>query len=120
MPNYTKVLLSGSTNGKNIKISSSGSSGANTIHQAVNNTVDKDEIWVYATNTDEDYQMFYVMYGGTTHPDDLVEVNIPPESGAVLVIPGWILFNGLYVKGYAETANVINVNGFVNRITSGS
>ncbi|MHA2086585.1 MAG: hypothetical protein ACXABD_22830 [Candidatus Thorarchaeota archaeon] len=121
MASYAKVLLSGCTNGKNINISASGSAGANTIHTAVVGIQDRDEVWIYAQNTDTAYKMLYIMYGGTTFPDDLVQVSIPPQAGAMLVIPGWILNNGNVIKAYAQTANKISVNGFVNRIyNSGS
>ena len=56
-------------------------------------------------------------FGGTAAPDDLIEVTIPPEAGPVLVIPGWTLTNSLVVKAFAESANVVLVNGYVNRIT---
>lgn len=121
MASYAKVLLSGGTNGKNILISASGSAGANTIHTAVAGIQDRDEVWIYAQNTDTDYQIFYLMWGETTHPDGLIQVAIPPQAGPMLVIPGWILNNTNIIKGYAETANVVSVNGFINRIyNSGS
>ena len=121
MASYAKVLLSAGTNGRGIVVDSSGSASATTIHQACSGIQDRDEIWIYAMNQDEDYQDLSVLWGGTTHPDDLVRMTVPPNAGPVLVIPGWILNNSLYVKAYCETANVVCINGFVNRIyNSGS
>jgi hypothetical protein len=34
------------------------------------------------------------------------------------VVPGFILQNGLTVKAFAGTANVISIGGWVNRIAS--
>ena len=62
-----------------------------------------------------------VEFGGTTAPDDLVEVTIPAEAGATLVIPGWLIKGNatpLVVKAFADTANVITVNGYVNQKTA--
>lgn len=118
MASYAKVLLNGGSNGKSIVVDSSGSSGATIIHTSVAGSNDKDEIWIYAMNTDEDYQDLSLLWGGTVHPDDLIRVTIPPSAGPVLVIPGWILNGANIVKAYAETANVLTLNGFVNRIYS--
>ena len=51
MATYSKQLLSGSTNGKNIEVAATASAGT-TIHTAVAGTSDMDEIWLYACNTD--------------------------------------------------------------------
>ncbi len=47
MATYSKVLLSGSTNGKGIKIASSST----TVHTAIAGTSSIDEIWLYAVNS---------------------------------------------------------------------
>ena len=118
MASYAKVKLSASTNGKGIKVTAITNGTANTIHTAIAGTDDMDEAWIYALNQDTAYQYLYLLWGGTTEPDDLVQVSIPPLKGAVLVIPGWLLQNGLVIKAYAETTNQICINGFVNRIYS--
>jgi hypothetical protein len=121
MANYTKQKLSGSTSGKMIKVSASGSAGANTIHTAIAGSVDMDEIWLYAQNLDTTYKALSLMWGGSTYPDDWVEVNVPPQAGLMLVIPGLIMNGSNVVKAYADEANVVTIGGFVNRImNSGS
>lgn len=121
MSSYTKRVLSGSSNGKLIKISASGSAGANTIHTAIVGSVDMDEVWLYAHNTDTTYRALEIMWGGTTFPDDWIEANIPPQAGPMLIIPGWILNGGNVIKAYSDEANVVTIGGFVNRImNSGS
>ena len=47
MATYSKQLLSGSTNGKGIKIANTST----TVHTAVAGTSDIDEIWLYAVNS---------------------------------------------------------------------
>lgn len=116
MASIDKVVLSGSTNGKNTKIVATATAGT-TIHTCGSGTTVLDEIWLWATNTDTSTRKLTIEYGGTTSPDDTIEVSIPPESGPFLVIPGLILCNSLVVRGFASAANVVIVAGYVNRYT---
>jgi hypothetical protein len=115
MATITRALLSGSTNGKNIKVAATATLGT-TIHTAVSGTSSIDEIWLWAQNSDPSSIKLTIEFGGATSPDNLVEVTIPGESGPVLVIPGWQLQNGLVVTAFAGSANLILINGFENRI----
>ena len=118
MATFSKQKLSGSTNGKNVKVVATATAGT-TIHTAPATTGDNwDEVWLYACNTDASDVKLTIEYGGTTSPDDLTEVTISAESGWTLVIPGLLLQNSLVIKAFAGTTNVIEVNGYVNRITA--
>ena len=117
MATYSKQLLSGGTNGKNVKVVATATAGT-TIHTAVAGTSDMDEVWLYACNTDSTDRKLTLEFGGTTSPDDLVEVTIGAEAGWVLVCPGILLQNSLVVKAFAAAANVVVINGYVNRITA--
>lgn len=46
-----------------------------------------------------------------------IQVTIANKSGLMLVVPGLILQNGMVVKAFAGTADVIMISGFVNSIT---
>lgn len=116
MATYTKVLLSGSTNGKQIKVVATATAGT-LIHTAVTGTSDLDEVWLYAVNSDTTARKLTIEYGGVASPDDLIELAIAPEEGYVLIIPGLLLQNSLVVRAFAATANVILISGFVNRIS---
>ena len=117
MATYSKQLLSGGVTGKNIKVVPTATAGT-TIHTAVAGTSDMDEVWLYACNTDAADVKLTIEYGGVATPDDLTEVTITAEAGWVLVCPGTLLQNGLVIKAFAGTANVIMMNGYVNRITA--
>jgi|TARA_R110000851_G_scaffold30928_2_gene84013 hypothetical protein len=117
MATYSKVLLSGGTTGKNIKVVPTATAGT-TIHTAVAGTSDMDEVWLYACNTDAADVKLTIEYGGVASPDDLTEVTITAEAGWVLVCPGMLLQNGLVIKAFAGTGNVVMINGYVNRITA--
>lgn len=111
---YTKEKLSGSTDGRMIKIAATATPGT-ALHTA--HATSKDEIWLYAVNSDTTARKLTIEFGGVASPDDLIEVTIPAESGPVLVCPGFILTNSLLVKAFCATANVVMVGGYVNRIT---
>lgn len=110
-----KILLSGSTNGRNIKVVATATAGT-LIHTAVTGSDDIDEIFIYAHNTDSSTRTLTIEFGGVSSPDDLIEIDLEPNKGAYLVIPGWLLQNGVVVGAFASAANVVVINGFVNRI----
>ncbi|MCK9599039.1 MAG: hypothetical protein M0R06_08370, partial [Sphaerochaeta sp.] len=76
-----------------------------------------DEVYLYAINSSGSGVQITVQWGGTTSPTDDVPVIIPGKAGLVPIIPGCILNNGNVVRVYAVTPNVVNIMGFVNRIT---
>lgn len=114
MATFSKVVLSGSTTGKQIKVVATATAGT-TIHTA--HATAQDEIWLWAVNSDTTARKLTIEWGEATAPDGNIEVTIPAESGYLLVVPGMILTNSLVVKAFAATANVILINGFCNRIT---
>jgi hypothetical protein len=116
MATYSKLTLSGSTNGKGIKVAATATAGT-AIHTAVAGTSSFDEIWLYAHNTSASAVKLTVEWGGTTAPDDNIEITIGAEgTGLILIAPGILLQNSLVVRAFAATANVINIFGYVNRI----
>jgi hypothetical protein len=111
---FTKVILSGSTSGKQIKVAATATAGT-TIHTA--HATALDEIWLWAVNSSTTAVKLTVEWGEATAPDGNIEVTIPGESGYLMVVPGLVLTGSLVVKAFAGTANVLLVNGYVNRIT---
>lgn len=115
MATFSKIALSGSTNGKQIKVGATSTPGT-TIHTAGSGTTNYDEVWIYAMNNHTSSVNLTIEWGGTTSPDDLVQMSIPSKQGIYLVIPGWVIQNSLVVKAFAGTTNVISIGGWVNRI----
>jgi hypothetical protein len=115
MATFTKSLLSGSTNGKGIKITTTASAG-DTIHTASSGTSALDEVWLWATNEDAAAIVVTLQYGGTTAVDNSITVSVPPGGGLVPLVAGLLLQNSLVVKAFAGTANKVVVYGFVNKI----
>ena len=122
MATYSKVLLSGSTEGKAIKVAAttSGSAGT-TIHATGVSSTIIDEVWLYAYNSSGSAVVFTVQWGGVTAVDNEIKISIPATSGLTLVVPGLILTGtgsaANTVAAYAATTNVITVSGYVNRIS---
>jgi hypothetical protein len=117
MATYTKRLLSGSTNGKGVKVAATATPGT-TLHTAVTGTADLDEVWIYVVNTQATAVKLTLEWGDTTAPDGNIEATIPGESGLMLIVPGLLLQNGLTIGAFASVANVLVIHGFVNRITA--
>jgi hypothetical protein len=116
---FTKAILSGSTKGRAVKVAATTSPGT-TIHTGPTNTSHIHEVWLYAQNTDTTARKLTVEWGGTSAPDDLIELTIPAESGLVLVSPGLVIegqASALVIRAFAATANVLTIHGFVNTIT---
>lgn len=111
---WNAVIPSGTTNGRPVKVTSTTSGAANTLHTTGSGI---DEVWVWATNTSGSAVLLTIMLGGTTNPDDYVQALIPAQVGPQLVIPGIRLNGSVAVKAFAATANVINCLLNANRIS---
>ena len=119
MATFNKLALSGSTKGRAIKVAATSSPGT-TVHTGSSVDTTFDEVWLYAQNTDTTARKLTVQWGGTSSPDDEIELTIAAESGLVLVAPGLIIQGdssaALVVRAFAVTTNVITLHGYVNRI----
>ena len=117
MATAVKRKLSGSTDGKGIELTQTGTAG-NTVHTAVAGTTagTYDEVWLWAQNNHTVAVVLTIEWGDPDHAA-LIIVTIPAKSGLVPVVPGFILQNGMVVKAFAATTAVITLFGFVNAIT---
>lgn len=120
MATYSKIKLSGSTDGKLIKVAATATAGT-TIHTGSSTATTIDEVWLYAVNSDTTDRKLTIEFGGTSAPDDLIEQTITAESGLFLVVAGLIIVGNatpLVIRAFAATANVVMIGGYVNRITA--
>ena len=120
MANFTKVLLSASTQGKPIKVAATATTGT-TIHATGTSSSVIDEVWLYAYNSAGSPVSLTVEYGGTTAPDQNITITIPALSGLTLVVPGLILTGtgaaANTITAFASIANFVTISGYVNRIS---
>lgn len=111
---YSKQLLSGSTNGQGVVLSQTATAG-NLIHTAVSGTSSLDEVWLYATNTQATTATVTIEYGNANTTGSIA-IDVAGDAGLTLLVPGLLINNGLEIRGFADTTNVITVYGYVNRI----
>lgn len=118
MAEFTKRKLSGSVDGCGISVSSvSGGGTSGTIHQGVAGTSDIDEVWLYAVNRGTSTVVNLTLEWGTSGTAGNIKAALVGGDGLMLVAPGLLIQNSLPITAFAETANVITVHGYVNRIT---
>ncbi len=118
MATFTKAKLSGSTDGKGIKVAATATLGT-TIHTGSSTAADYDEIWLWCVNSSTSAVKLTLEWGEATAPDGNIEQTIPPESGLVLVSPGLIIKGNatpLVVTAFAATTNVLIIHGYIHRI----
>ena len=114
MATFSKLKLSGSTNGRGIAVAATATLGT-TIHTA--HATALDEIWLYAANIDSTARILTVEFGGVTTTSDLIQQSIAvTPSGLVLVCAGLLVTGSVVVSAFAASANKIEIFGFVNRI----
>lgn len=120
MATYSKVILSGSTQGRQIKTVATSTPGT-TIHTTGTSSTIIDEVWLYAYNDHTADVLLTIEYGSTTSPDDLIRQTITTRAGQFLIVAGLPMTGtgaaGNTIRAFAATANVIMISGYVNRIT---
>ena len=118
MATFTKNHLSGSTDGRMIKVAATATAGT-TIHTGPTNTAHFHEVWLYAVNSDTTDRKLTIEWGGVDAPDDLIEFTVKAENGLYLIVPGLVLqgnATALLVRAFCATANVVSIAGYVNEI----
>ena len=119
MATYSKIVLSGSTDGRGILIDDDATAGK-TVHTGSGTATTYDEVWIYAANYDSSDRKLTIEWGSAA-AGDIIEQTIATEAGLVLVIPGLIIKGNatpLVVAAFAATTSSIQLFGYVNRITA--
>jgi len=118
MASYSRVLLSGSTSGRNIPVAATATAGT-LIHTAVSGSSAFDEVYLWAANVTASPATLTIEWGGVTDPGDhmVKSFSIPANSPPIPVATGQVLNGGLVVRAFSGTASAINISGFVNRIS---
>ena len=118
MATYSRTLLSGSTNGRVIPVAATATPGT-LIHTALSGTTGFDELYLWVTNTSTNTVFLTIEWGGVTNPGDHIAdtVGVPPNSPPIPIVSGEVLNNGLVCRAFANTASVLNISGYVNRIS---
>jgi len=112
MATFSKVILSGSTNGRPVSIVQTATVG-DLVHVADATAID--EVWLYAVNRHTADVVLTLELGGAT-PGDLVTTTLTANGGPFLVVPGVPMTGSLEVRAFADTTAVVSIFGWVNRI----
>jgi len=112
-----KVKLSGSSDGEIVLITSTTSSGANTIHTFTASTGDNtwDEIYLWGYNNGTGATNISLEYGSTTA---VMTQSLGAKTGATLLLPGTIGNTGLVLKAFKGGTATVGVVGFINAVSS--
>ena len=118
MATFSKSILSGSTDGKQIKVAATATAGT-LIHTGSTTPATLHEVWLYAVNSSASDVKLTIEWGGVAAPDDHIEYTVKAENGLYLIVPGLLVqgnATALVVRAFAATANVICISGYVNVI----
>lgn len=111
----TPQVLSGSTNGRQIKIAATATAGT-LLHTVAAGTTSIEFITLEACNTHTSAVNLTVEWGGTTDPDDLLEISIPANRGAYVIVDKRRLQNSLVVRAFASVADVVVMYGESDKV----
>jgi hypothetical protein len=117
MATYSRQLLSGSTNGREIPVAATATPGT-LLHTAVAGTASFDEIYLWVSNVTGSAATLTIEFGGVTDPGDHLtkQVSVPANSPPIPIATGQVLQNSLVCRAFSGTASALNISGYVNRI----
>ena len=118
MATFSKSILSGSTDGKGVKVAATSTAGT-LVHTGPTNTAHLHEVWIYAVNSSASDVKLTIEWGEATAPDGNIEYVVKAENGLYLIVPGLLIkgnSSALTVRAFAATTNVVIVHGYVNVI----
>lgn len=118
MATFTKKILSGSSDGKPVKVVATTSVGT-TIHTGSSTATVLQEVWIWAQNNHTADVVLTVEYGDTASEGNII-VSIKAKAGLALICPGLLLKGNaapLTIRAFASVTNVISITGFVNEIS---
>lgn len=117
---YARKLLSGSpASGRVIPVAAVATPGT-LIHAAVAGADPNfDEVYLWASNVSGAPALLTIEWGGVTDPGDHIvkQFNIPANSPPLPIVTGEVLNGGLNIRAFASIAAVVNISGYVNRIS---
>ena len=116
MATYSRVLLSGSTNGKPIPVVAVATLGT-LIHAPAAGLAGSDEVYLWASNVTNAAVTLTIEWGAAGVGSQLINTySIPAYSSPIPIATGQSINNGLLITAFASVANAINISGNANRI----
>ena len=121
MGTYSKIILSGSTDGQGIKVTGTTPSKGTTVHTAVTGAAQSlDEVWIYGYNAATTAREISLAIGPTTATASQYSYLLPTTvpDGLHLLSPGLVVRNAKVVRAFATADSGVHVFGYVNRFAS--
>lgn len=116
MATYSRVLLSGSTNGRAIVLAATATPGT-TFHTAIAGTTSFDEVYAWVNNVTNASSLLTIEWGGTGVANNVpFQLSIPAQSPPIPILTGQVMQNGLVIAGFSSVASALIITGYVNRI----
>lgn len=114
------ALLSGSSGGQNIPVAATASTGT-TIHATDTSATIYHRVYLFASNSSTADVLLTLEWGGTS-TGDLIRQTVTAQAGLQQLVDNLPLVGtgaaARTVRAYAGSANVININGWVNKHTT--
>lgn len=117
MGTYSKIVLSGSTDGEPIRLTATAPSTANTIHTSITGAAQSiDEVWLYAQPQVTTAFILSISLGATTVTSRIKHTVTGDDlKGLILTAPGLVGRNEKVFKAWVTTTDICDIWGFVNR-----
>lgn len=113
----TLIKLSGSTDGKGVKVTGTGTGSTVTVHTAHATALDFVTLWAQNNDVDSETRTLTIEWGGTTDPDNLLVVSVPAKAGPVAICDRLPITNSLVIKAFSDEANDVVIYGHVVRVS---
>ena len=120
MGTFSKIILSGSTDGQGIAIAGTTPSANTLVHTAATGAASSvDEVYIYAYST-VTTPIAITLLWSTTGAGNRFTYTITGDDlgGLHLISPGLVLRNAKNIAAFVTTANVASIFGYVNRFAS--
>lgn len=121
MAKWSKIVLSGSTDGIGIPVTGLTPSTGTVVHTGVTGSAGSiDQVIIYAFNTATTSSQLSITIGATTATGSRYEHTLVAGALAGLqpISPGLVVKNILTVKAYVTAVGRVNVFGWVDRYTT--
>lgn len=112
----TLLKLSGSTDGKGVKVAATATPGT-LIHTAHATNLDVLMLWAVNQDADNETRSLTIEWGGVTTPDNIFVTPIAAKAGLIVVVDRLLLTNSLVVRAFADEADDVIIYGHVIRVS---
>lgn len=93
------------------------STNTTTVHTVGTSVTQFNEVYLWANNVSGTAATMTLQFGTSTSDRICNALSIPANSPPVPIVSGQNVTGGVSLTGYSDTANAINVQGYINVIS---